>query len=82
MTIHSFPWEQYSIGEIYVEKIRIGQIGIGHNHGEEKMKAIRKFPELFEVVGYAEKDSKWIERRGDLPGYNGLQRMSVEDIID
>ena len=33
------------------DKIRIGQIGIGHNHGEAKMLAVRKFPELFEVVG-------------------------------
>ena len=36
--------------------IKIGQIGIGHNHGEAKMKAVRKFPELFEVVGFAEEN--------------------------
>lgn len=34
-----------------MKKIKIGQIGIGHNHGESKMKAVRKFPELFEIVG-------------------------------
>ena len=32
--------------------IKIGQIGIGHNHSD-KIKAVRKYPELFEVVGYA-----------------------------
>ena len=37
-----------------MKKIKIGQIGIGHNHGEAKMQAVRKFPELFEVIGYAE----------------------------
>ena len=36
--------------------IKIGQIGIGHNHGAAKMNAFRKFPELFEVVGVAEED--------------------------
>ena len=36
--------------------IKIGQIGLGHNHGEGKMKAVRKFPELFEVVGICEQD--------------------------
>ena len=38
------------------KKIKIGQIGIGHNHGSAKMAAVRKFPELFEVVGYAEEN--------------------------
>ena len=65
-----------------MEKIKIGQIGIGHNHGEAKMKAARKFPELFEIVGYAEENERWIEKRGALAGYEGLPRMSVEEIIE
>ena len=62
--------------------IKIGQIGIGHNHGEAKMKAVRKFPELFEVVGYAEESEDWVERRGALAGYQGLRRFSVEELIE
>ena len=62
--------------------IKIGQIGIGHNHGEAKMLAVRKFPELFEVVGYAEENEEWIKKRGDLPGYQGLKRMSVQEVIE
>lgn len=62
--------------------IKIGQIGIGHNHGEGKMRAVRKFPELFEVVGYAEENPKWIEKRGQLAAYQGLKRMTVEELID
>ena len=46
--------------KIDMKKIKIGQIGIGHNHGEEKMKAVRKFPELFEIVGYSEENERWI----------------------
>ena len=34
-----------------MKKLKVGQIGLGHNHGDGKMKAIRKFPELFEVIG-------------------------------
>lgn len=64
-----------------MKKIKIGQIGIGHNHGEAKMKAVRKFPEQFEVVGYAEENIKWIERRGTKEGYEGLPRLSVEEVI-
>ena len=44
-----------------MKKIRLGQIGIGHNHAEAKMYAARKFPELFEIVGYAEENPRWVE---------------------
>lgn len=62
--------------------IKIGQIGIGHNHGEAKMKTVRKFPELFEIVGYAEENERWIEKRGNLSGYADLKRMSVDELIE
>ena len=65
-----------------MKKIRIGQIGIGHNHGEAKMQAVRKFPELFEVIGYAEENERWIEKRGGNSGYCGLPRLTVEEIIE
>ena len=65
-----------------MKRIKLGQIGIGHNHGETKMLAARKFPDLFEIVGYAEENERWIEKRGTLKGYEGLPRMSVEEIIE
>lgn len=51
-----------------MKKLKIGQIGIGHNHGEAKMLAVRKFPKLFEVVGYAEENEEW--EKGDLSATN------------
>ncbi len=65
-----------------MEKIKIGQIGIGHNHAETRLLAVRKFPDLFEVVGYAEENEKWIEKRGSQKGYEGLTRMSVGELIE
>ena len=62
--------------------IKVGQIGIGHNHGEAKMLAVRKFPELFEVIGYAEENEEWIKKRGNLKGYEGLKRYSVDELIE
>ena len=62
--------------------IKLGQIGIGHNHGEGKMLAARKFPELFQIMGYAEENEEWVKKRGNLPCYNGLKRLSVEEIIE
>ena len=64
-----------------MKRIRVGQIGIGHNHGEKKMMTVRKFPELFEVIGYAEENEHWLERRGNNPGYEGLPRLGVEEIL-
>ena len=65
-----------------MKKIKIGQIGIGHNHGEGKMLAVQKFPELFEVIGYAEENEEWIEKRGNFPCYKDLPRLGVEEIIE
>lgn len=62
--------------------IKIGQIGIGHNHASAKMAAVRKFPELFEVVGFAEDNEEWIKKRGELPAYAGLKRLSADEIIE
>ena len=65
-----------------MEPIKIGQIGIGHNHGGEKMKTVRKFPERFEVIGYAESNERWIEKRGHIAAYEGLPRMTEEEILE
>ena len=65
-----------------MRKIRIGQIGIAHSHGEGKMLAVRKFPELFEVVGYAEEDEDWIKKRSNLKCYEGLKLLPVAEVIE
>jgi len=62
--------------------IKLGQIGIGHNHGHEKMVAARRFPELFEITGYAEENEEWIRRRGEKPGYVDLPRLTVDEVIE
>lgn len=65
-----------------MKKIKIGQIGLGHNHGEAKMQAVRKFPDMFEVIGYAEENEEWENQRGNSIGYQGLKRYSVDELID
>jgi len=62
--------------------IKIGQIGLGHNHGEGKMKAVRKFPELFEVVGICEQDEKWLAKRRNLDVYKDLPLLSFDELLD
>ncbi|MBR5452257.1 MAG: Gfo/Idh/MocA family oxidoreductase [Clostridia bacterium] len=65
-----------------MKKIKIGQIGIGHNHGHEKLLAVRKFPELFEVIGFAEENPEWIEKRGNMEAYRDLPRLTVQEVIE
>ncbi len=65
-----------------MKKLKVGQIGIGHNHGEGKMRAVRKFPELFEVVGYAEENEEWVKKRGSLDCYIDLPRINEDELIE
>ena len=68
--------------ETGIKKIKLGQIGIGHNHGEGKMLAAQKYPDFFEFVGYAEENEEWIKKRGNWEVYQRLERKSVQEIID
>ena len=62
--------------------IKIGQIGIGHNHGAKKMESVRKFPHLFEVVGVAPESEEWRAKRGDLPSYEGVPVLSRAELLE
>ena len=64
------------------KRIKIGQIGIGHNHAASKMEAVQHFPELFEVIGYSEDNEEWIKKRGGCDQYKNLSRLSKEEIIE
>ncbi len=62
--------------------IKLGQIGIGHNHGEGKMLSARKFPDMFDIVGYAEDDADWVAKRGGLSVYSELKRYETQELIE
>ena len=65
----------------FQHKIKVGQIGIGHNHASEKMSALRRLSPYYEVVGVVEADPVWRERRAALPEYEGLPWMSEEELF-
>ncbi len=62
-------------------RIRIGQIGVGHNHASEKMDALRRLSDRYEVVGVVESDPTWWEKRGSLEVYRGIPRMTEEELF-
>ncbi|MBE6975896.1 MAG: Gfo/Idh/MocA family oxidoreductase [Ruminococcaceae bacterium] len=68
-----------------MQKIRIAQIGIGHDHGKEIFPALCGLTDYFEVVGYAlpdcEKENpafeKYIQK-----AFAGHREMTVEEIME
>jgi predicted dehydrogenase len=64
------------------EKIKVGQIGIGHNHADEKMRTLRRLPGIFDVVGIVEEDPAWKEKRGGFDCYAGLTWMSEDELLN
>jgi predicted dehydrogenase len=63
------------------KRIRIGQIGIGHNHGSGKMAALRKLTDHFEVVGVVEADPEWRRKRENDAAYKGLKWLTEEELL-
>lgn len=80
----SAPWfapRMASAGQP-AERIKIGQIGIGHNHAAAKMATFRKLSNQYEVVGVVEPDDKWRKQRGKDAAYRGLPWMTEEQLFN
>ncbi|MGI6083226.1 MAG: Gfo/Idh/MocA family protein [Limnochordia bacterium] len=61
--------------------LKIGQIGIAHDHASGKMSCVRKFPGVFEVVGVAEEDPDTLKRLGKQACYRGVPVMSIDELL-
>lgn len=64
-----------------MKKVKIGQIGIGHNHARGKMESLRKLTDVFEIVGVVEEDPLWRDKRGGLSCYEGLRWMTEDELF-
>ena len=67
-----------------MRKIRIAQIGIGHDHATEILRSIRQQTDIFEVVGLMVPDvekEKFADRL-NWPSCQGLKEMSLEEILN
>ena len=62
--------------------VRVGQIGTKHAHAGGKMSAMRKFPDLFDVVGVAEPDDQQRERMKNDLAYQDLKWMAEEELLN
>jgi predicted dehydrogenase len=64
-------------------RIRIGQIGICHEHASAKMQSLRAMPEVYEVVGVVDDRHSSTARfpNADMSPYDGLTWMTEEELF-
>lgn len=65
-----------------MKKIRIGHIGTKHDHSQDKMDCVRKFPDLFEVVGVVEDDPVQLEKIKKNPTYKDYPMLTEEQLFN
>jgi predicted dehydrogenase len=63
------------------ERIKIGQLGIGHNHGAAKMESFLKLKDDYEVVGVVEPSAEWRKKREKEKAYKGLKWLTEEELF-
>ena len=66
-----------------MKKIKIGQIGVCHEHASGKMYTMKLRPDLFEIVGVADDRASTAAKFAgtDLKPYDGLPLMSEEELF-
>ena len=63
------------------QRIKIAQIGTGHEHASAKMSTFRKLSDHYEVVGIAESDPELRGRHENNSAYRGLKWMAEEQLL-
>jgi predicted dehydrogenase len=65
-------------------RIKIGQIGICHEHAKGKIDALKKYPDIFEIVGVVDDRSSKAARfaGSDLKPYKGLKWLTEEELFN
>ena len=63
------------------EKIKVGQIGTMHAHAAGKMQTMRKFSDIFEVVGVVEPEDQRRAQMQKDPAYADLVWMSEQELL-
>ena len=67
-----------------MKKIKIGQVGVCHEHASGKINTLRKMPEIFEIVGIVDDRNSRAAKfaGGDLEPYEGLKWLTEEELFN
>ena len=77
----TLSWSASARGEDNPRRIRVGQIGTGHDHAGGKMDALRRLRDDFEVVGVVEPDPVRRRAAENIAVYRGLTWMTEEQLL-
>lgn len=64
-----------------MKKIRVAQIGVGHDHAFDIFKNVSNLTDVFEVAGYALPDDEKEKFAHKLHCFDGYQELTVEEIM-
>lgn len=64
-----------------MKKIRVAHFGIAHDHSIFAMEVLRKYPDIFEIVGVCEPDADTKRMLGGHPNYAGLHWMTEQELL-
>ncbi|MBQ9773276.1 MAG: Gfo/Idh/MocA family oxidoreductase [Clostridia bacterium] len=65
-----------------MKKIRIGHLGVSHDHSQAVLECVLRYPDVFEFVGLAEPSkAHYDEKIANNKFYKSLPIMSVEELI-
>jgi predicted dehydrogenase len=81
-TIASLAAVGYHASATESGKIKIGQIGTKHAHASGKTSTIRKFSDLYELVGVVEPDAKRREQLQENSIYRDVKWISEEELLN
>lgn len=62
-------------------KIRVAQIGVGHDHASGFMDTMRRMPETYEVVGVCAESAEYAHMLETSPSYRDIPRRDRDDIL-
>lgn len=62
----------------HVKKVKIGHIGLGHMHSAGKMACVRRYPEIFDVVGAAFPGEEEVHSWTSYAEFAEIPRMTPE----
>ena len=66
-----------------MKRIRIGQIGIGHEHAAAKMQSLRAMPDVYEIVGVVDDRHSPAAKfpNADMSPYEGLAWLTEQELF-
>ena len=62
--------------------IKLGHVGTLHDHSSGKLECVKKFPELFEIVGIVAESEERVEEIKNRAAYKGLEFCDRETLIE